>query len=584
MVVLALLMLAAEREPAHAASTYVTSIIVPGDPGLANQMQTISRLVARQGAVDSELTLRRRATADLDQLGQAARAAGYYDAKLSYDIDTTRQPWRVAVKVDLGAPYRLREVRVVGPEGSVPPLAAQLDPAEIGLELGMRARSAPILDAQDKLLRYYTTRGYPLAKVTRREAVIDRADHSMHVTYTVAPGPLAAFGPAEITGLKAVDRRFVLNRLGWKEGDPYDSSKVDSTTQALVASNLFATVKIAPAEKPGPGGRIPILIAVTERPARSIGGGLYYDGTLGFGAKAFWEHRNLFGQGELLHLETTVGPNDNSLLIQFKRADFLTTGLDLRAEGSVAKLITDAYDSKRATIFAGLDRHFDSQTTGGIGVQFMKGQAEDDTGTQYYTLAGLPAYIRRDDTDDLLNPTRGTRLGLTAIPYTSLADESLHYLETKLSASGYQSLDTAKRFVLAGYTNIGSIAGVSLDALPRDLRLYEGGGGSVRGYGYQRAGPLDIFGNPTGGISSFDLGLELRTRITDTIGIATFIEGGTVYDTSLPELGQPLFWGAGAGVRYFSPVGPLRFDIATPINPRPSDGLIQVYISLGQAF
>ena len=97
MVVLALLMLAAEREPAHAASTYVTSIIVPGDPGLANQMQTISRLVARQGAVDSELTLRRRATADLDQLGQAARAAGYYDAKLSYDIDTTRQPWRVAV-------------------------------------------------------------------------------------------------------------------------------------------------------------------------------------------------------------------------------------------------------------------------------------------------------------------------------------------------------------------------------------------------------------------------------------------------------------------------------------------------------
>src|SRR5262249_48196718 len=161
------------------------------------------------------------------------------------------------------------------------------------LELGMRARSAAILDAQDKLLRYYTSRGYPLAKVTGHEVIIDRADHSMHVTYTVAPGPTAAFGKVEISGLKNVKSDYILNRLAWKEGRPSDSNEVDATQQTLVASTLFATVRITPADKVGPDGRVPMHITVNERAARTIGGGIFYDTSLGFGARGFWEHRNL---------------------------------------------------------------------------------------------------------------------------------------------------------------------------------------------------------------------------------------------------------------------------------------------------
>ena len=103
--------------------------MVPGDPALADQMQQISQLVARQGDVDSELQLQRRAAADITRLEAAARAAGYYDAKLSYDIDKQRKPWRVTVKVALGAPYRLREVKVIAPGGGVPPGAERFNPA-----------------------------------------------------------------------------------------------------------------------------------------------------------------------------------------------------------------------------------------------------------------------------------------------------------------------------------------------------------------------------------------------------------------------------------------------------------------------
>ena len=584
--ILALLMLLADKTHAFAAGgvSYETEIDVPGDPTLADQMKQISQLVARQGEADSELALQRRAAADIARLEAAARAAGYYDAKLSYEIDKRREPWRVTVKVALGAPYRLREVKVVLPGGGVPPLAERFDPADLGLELGMRAQSAPILAAEDKLLRYYTTRGYPLAKVTGHQAIIDRADRSMHVTFTLVPGPVASFGKTEISGLTSVNRDFIEKRLTWKEGERYDSRKVDAMQQMLIASNLFATVRIAPADKVSPDGRIPMRISVTERRPRSVGGGIYYDSSLGFGGKAFWEHRNLFGEGELLHIEVTGGQSDDGLLAQFKRPAFLVLGLDLRSEASIGKLMTDAYDTRQAKFFTGLDYQFDSRITGGIGAEVLNGRVDDDTGTQNYTLAGLPAYIRRDDTDDLLNPTRGTRLGLTATPFFGLDGNSPDYFQAKLSASGYQSLDTEHRFILAGFTNIGSITGTSLDSLPRDLRLYEGGGGSVRGYGFQRAGPLDVFGNPIGGISSLDLGVELRTRVNDTFGLVAFFEGGSVYDTTLPDLSQRLYWGTGVGVRYFSPIGPLRFDIATPLDRRPSDSIIQVYISLGQAF
>jgi translocation and assembly module TamA len=105
----------------------------------------------------------------------------------------------------------------------------------------------------------------------------------------------------------------------------------------------------------------------------------------------------------------------------------------------------------------------------------------------------------------------------------------------------------------------------------------------VRGYAYQRAGPLGPGDVPLGGISSIELGLELRYRITDSIGIAPFVEGGNVYPHSLPD-SLELFYGAGIGLRYYTLIGPIRLDLATPFTRRPGDDPIQVYISIGQAF
>jgi translocation and assembly module TamA len=571
----------------RAAVAYETEIHVPGDDKLADELKASSQLVARQAAgADSESALRRRAGADIKRLQDVTHAAGYYDAKLDYKIDQHHKPWRVIVDVRLGEPYRLREVRLIGPKGGAPPLSENFNPANFGLQLGARAVSNMVVNGEAKILRYYTEKGRPLAKMLGREVVIDRADHSMHVTYRIDAGPQAMFGAAKISGLKSVDRRFVKRRLQWHEGELYNSDKVAATQQLLVDSNLFSVVKIAPANSVGPDGRIAMNIQLTERPPRSIGAGVYYDTSTGFAARAFWEHRNLFGQGEQLHLEGVVGQSEYGALAQFRRPYFLMRDLDFRAEAAISKLTLPAYDARQASIFAGLDRRFSKTWSGGAGVEFIQADVQDATGvfTQNYGLVGVPFYVRRDTSDDLLNPTKGSRLGLTMTPFTSVDGKSISFLSAKVSASAYQRLGRSDRFVLAGYANVGSTTGVSLADLPRNQRLYAGGGGSVRAYGYQMAGPLDAFGNPIGGLSSLELGIELRTKITETIGLATFVDAGSVYDQSLPNLSQKLFWGPGIGLRYYSPIGPVRFDVATPFVRRSSDGLVQVYISLGQAF
>ena len=568
------------------AAAYKTKIIGVEDGALAKDLRDSSQLVAlEKEKADSEEALTRRAEDDLERLRPVTRAAGYYDAELSYDVDTHAEPWQVTVKVELGEPYRLREIRLVAPGGGAPPLLDQFKPVEVGLELGAIATSVAVVGAEAKIVSVYTERGWPLAKMAGREAVIDRADHSMHVTYTIDAGSQANFGEMEISGLGAVDRRFVDDQITWHDGEPYDSKKVDAVRQALIASNLFSTVKLAPADTVGADGRIAMRLEVTERPPRSIGVGAYYDTSLGVGARGYWEHRNLFGAGELLRLEINAGQSIYGGLLRFKKPDlFRNRDLDLLSELSLGQENVTAYDRRLARVFTGVDYHYTPMISVGAGLEALQSHVTDDLRTQDYALMGVPVYAKRDASNDLLNPTRGNREGITLAPYTSISGPGISFVKGKLTVSGYQQIGPTDRFVLAAFGNIGSIAGVSLDALPRDQRLYVGGGGSVRGYGYQKAGPLDIFGKPIGGLSSLETGIELRTRITDTIGIANFLEGGTVYDKSFPQFDKRLFWGTGIGVRYYSPLGPVRFDIATPLHRRHQDGLVQVYISLGQAF
>jgi len=188
-----------------------------------------------------------------------------------------------------------------------------------------------------------------------------------------------------------------------------------------------------------------------------------------------------------------------------------------------------------------------------------------------------------DRSNDILDPTRGWRFQIRAEPTWVMGDRQITYLKTQAQVSGYLPVTANDGTVLAGRLEVGSILGGAIPAVPADRRFYSGGGGSVRGFAYQAVGPRLSNNQPEGGLSLAEASFEVRRRITDKWGVVAFVDAGSVGLGQAPDFHTGSV-GAGVGVRYNLGFGPLRLDIATPLNPREGDSPVEVYISIGQSF
>jgi translocation and assembly module TamA len=205
--------------------------------------------------------------------------------------------------------------------------------------------------------------------------------------------------------------------------------------------------------------------------------------------------------------------------------------------------------------------------------------------TNDYNLYGLPLQVVLNEADSVLDPTRGYRLTLDVTPYADARNNNDLFAILRLTGTGYVNVSGDGRSVLAGRASFGTIPGGTNAAIPFDKLFYAGGGGSVRGFAYQSAGPRDAFNNPLGGASVVEGSLEFRQRIGKSFGVVAFVDSGAAYLETWPDFNEltPRV-GAGLGVRYYTAFGPARIDVATPLNPRSGDGAIGVYVSIGQAF
>ena len=571
---------------------YETTISGAGDSDLADLLDKVSELKTLEDRLPaSEEALRRRADRDLGRLSDAARSLGYWDAQFHYDLDSAVEPQKVTVKVTPGPLYHVASVAVLGPDGRPLPIPPNAPP--LPLKPGDPARTAPVVAAESGLLAAFGDSGHPFAKIDSRQVVIDHRSHTMEVTYKLIPGPAMRFGEVSINGLKTLNPGYVERRLRWRRGEAYNAATVEETRRALIESGLFSTVQITPTADSREPGSAQMTIDATERPHRTVGAGVGYNTSQGAAARVFWENRNLFGNAEYLKLSATGGQQVYGVNANFRRPDFLVTDQDFLATAEIADDTPVAYHSRRALATAGVERRFGRLLTGGVLVEAEKANVEQLANvstntsaqrTQRYTLFGIPAYLKLDTTDNLLSPTRGWRAQLSVTPAHIFSTPSATYVTSLLSASTYWKVDANGRAILAGKAALGTLDGAPLASLPADQRIYVGGGGTIRPYGYQMAGQLAPNNDPIGGRSSLVLNFESRVKITDTIGVVPFVDAGSYYESSVPQLGHRLFYGVGLGLRYYTPFGPLRLDLATPLYKRNADSWVQVYVSLGEAF
>ena len=571
---------------------YETTISGAGDSDLADLLDKVSELKTLEDRLPaSEEALRRRADRDLGRLSDAARSLGYWDAQFHYDLDSAVEPQKVTVKVTPGPLYHVASVAVLGPDGRPLPIPPNAPP--LALKPGDPARTAPVVAAESGLLAAFGDSGHPFAKIDSRQVVIDHRSHTMEVTYKLIPGPAMRFGEVSINGLKTLNPGYVERRLRWRRGEAYNAATVEETRRALIESGLFSTVQITPTADSREPGSAQMTIDATERPHRTVGAGVGYNTSQGAAARVFWENRNLFGNAEYLKLSATGGQQVYGVNANFRRPDFLVTDQDFLATAEIADDTPVAYHSRRALATAGVERRFGRLWTGGVLLEAEKANVEQLANvstntsaqrTQRYTLFGIPAYLKLDTTDNLLSPTRGWRAQLSVTPAHIFSTPSATYVTSLLSASTYWRVDANGRAILAGKAALGTLDGAPLASLPADQRIYVGGGGTIRPYGYQMAGQLAPNNDPIGGRSSLVLNFESRVKITDTIGVVPFVDAGSYYESSVPQLGHRLFYGVGLGLRYYTPFGPLRLDLATPLYKRNADSWVQVYVSLGEAF
>jgi translocation and assembly module TamA len=589
--------------PAHRslALDYKTELAPIEDPVLEEAAKASSLLIELEAKPpDDFYGLYRRAQEDKLRIEKALRSSGYYDGDVTIQVagQSVDEPAAadvepdakaaipVAIALHPGELYHVREVRVTGAE-------ALPDKLQLALATKAPARAADIIAEQDRLLNAVLAQGYPFATVRLEPAVVDHKDQTLALHYVVEPGSPATIGDLHVTGLERVEADFVDRRLAKYKDKPYAPGEVAKLRDDLRSIGVFESVKVKPAASLDASGRLPVDVEVVERDRRFIGFGANYSTNDGAGAKAYWGHRNLFGRAEQLRLDahtSGIGENDWSeinygLSADFLKPDFLTQRQDLHSNlALVQEYDRETFDKKAATFLLGLDRRLTDNLSVSLGAEAEFSKITRDGVSRNFELFGPVGAVKYDSTDDLLDPTEGFRLNLTGSAFPEFIGSSQDVFQTRATGSSYLDLSGEGNLVLAGRLSVASVFGGAIDELPADRLLYAGGGGSVRGYEFRSISPEDEDGDPTGGRSLVEGSIELRYRFLDDYGIVPFFDAGTVTEHTFPSFDEDLQYAAGIGFRYYSAIGPIRADVAVPLNPREDDDPVAFYISIGQAF
>ena len=605
---------------------YQVDLASVGNDDINQTLKATSDLLSlRTSAPVSPFGLIARARSDTDRLKTALESFGYYESHVTININglpltdpslgeaLTALPQgssaRVAVSFSLGTLYHLRRIDI---DGEVPPPINARE--TLGLSSGQPAVAATVLAGGAHLLSAMQEQGYAFAQVDAPVAYEAADAPVLDVSFHVVAGAKVRIGEIHVEGLQRVHESLVRRRLLLHSGEIYKPSAIEAARHDLLGMNVFSQVSVQVGSKADESGDVPITFKLRERLRHSINLSAAYSSDLGGSGGVTWTDRNVFGNAEQLSVTanlTNLGGSDTTGTgydtgVKYLIPDFLHRDQSLQFAVSAIKQQLQAYDQTAQTASVTLSRKLSSVWTVSAGLS-----ATDETILQVvnalpnasgvivpvsakfdYTLLAVPFKVIYDSTNlptALEDPRHGFRGSLTLTPTLAIGHPNATFLISTLSIATYFDLNNLLpiapgRSVLAARALAGVAEGAGELSLPPDQRFYAGGTSTIRGYGYQLVGPMfPNTDNPTGGTAITTGGLEFRQRLYSNWGFVAFVDAGQV-SASLKPLPDDIRVGAGAGVRYYTPIGPIRFDLAVPVDRRAGEDSFEVYIGLGQAF
>lgn len=589
---------------------YRTEVVGSPSDDVTSRLEGTMSLFRRQDdGAPSLAMLRRRAEKDENIARRVLNSYGFYGATVGSSVapppvappppaddangtQADDAPLATAtMKIEAGEPFVLTEHRFVfvDPKPGLPP---DLPGAEtFGSPVGAVALGKGILDAENAAVTYLRQRGRPWSRAQGRRAIADPDAKTLTVETRISPGPAAVYGKVTVEGAETVEPDHLLSYVEWEQGQPVDERELRDLQRDLIRTNLLDVAAVSlPETPPEAGGDEPVVVPVTltveERKHRTIGAGASYQTEFGFSVGFDFEHRNVAGRGERFKFTGNLGQKERFATFDYQKPQFLRPRQDFLSQLQLRDQDTNAFDETGATLTAGIERKLDRDDVWAVGigglVEYSK--IENTRRDQDVVLFGIPGFVRYDGTDDKLNPTEGERLWVGGTPFQGFSDEGdAPFLRLESIGTIYRALDDDRRYVIAARGRVGTILSDRLSDVPSTRRFYSGGGTTVRGFDDKVIGALDVDDDPIGGRFVADGGTEFRARVQGDFGVVGFVEAGHVSPDPVPgDTGVQV--AAGGGLRYYSPAGPIRFDIGFPLNPRPSDEDYIFYISIGQAY
>ena len=533
----------------------------------------------------------RRSEADAELLAELLRSQGYYDAMVEPRIGGSGSQLVVIFDADAGQQYRFASVELPGLD------AAGADSASLraafAVKEGDPVIAADVIAAGLALTHSLGEEGFASAKIGEQDIVVNHQTHLATLRLPVDPGPVARFGVIRVSGKPPFSAHHVAIIARFRAGDRFERSKIDDLRRALIATTLVsaADVSVVPRDE---GRTVDVVVKLEPAPSHTIAGEVGYGTGQGVRLEASWTDRNFFNPEGALTVRGVAGTKEQLAGVQYRRSNFMQRDQVFNLQATASHQKFDAYEARTVLLAGNIERQsnfiWQKTWTWIAGAELL---ATDERGvfgsaevkdTRTFLIAALPLSLGYDGSDSLLDPTTGFRLSGRLSPEISAHGGQFTYARAQIDASAYHPI--SDRVVVAGRVRLGTILGAGTFDLAPSRRFYSGGGGSVRGYGYQQLGPKDMEGDPVGGRGLLEFGLETRIRLKQfggNFGIVPFFDGGSLTNEAIPDLTDWRF-AAGLGARYYSSFGPIRIDVGVPLNRQKGDGPVAVTVSLGQAF
>ena len=443
-----------------------------------------------------------------------------------------------------------------------------------------------MIAAESRAVTALQARGYADAKAQPRDVVVDHADRTMRPTFRIAAGALVRMDGMILDDKGGRTRASFLRKLApWKPREVYKPDDVAELERRLLDTGVYDSVTVALAPQPDADGLRPVQVSVADRVKHALVLGLGYSTTEGVLVDSSFSTFNVLHRADTLTLLAKVQTIDSRVGLSESLPDFLNPGQTLKVGPDIYRDVTNAYTVTGAEVSADLTQRYGKYSFFTKGLSAGPSEVDDELGRRDFISVRPLLAVSFDHTDNTLDPHRGYKLDARAEPTGIFGQEELFFFKLQGQASGYLPLDPQGDDVLAARLHAGSIIGGEIPEVPAPDRFFAGGGGSVRGYGYQNVGPHYADNTPQGGLSLIETSFEYRRHISGPLGAVLFLDSGTVGTEATPTFTH-IANAVGVGVRYDLGFAPIRIDVATPINKLSgaSQSPIQLYLSIGQAF